>query len=511
MIDMAYKGIIRKKMKKNGRSGIHFIAGTIAALLVLSIVNMVIPSLRAPEPPAHNFHGYVRLNGELVVDGTNVSIWDNESGVLLWRATTYTPWGSQGQGSYSIDVRGGWLEDSTWHEGFNASDTVIFKIDDLTADQTGTWSSGSSTYLDLCVWSKRKPINLWVDSGETPADYQVLLNISYDSDMNSDFSDLRFVRYSDNTTELDYWIEHKVDGQWAHVWVEIADSITTANETLAWLYYGNPNATSNSNGEDTFLFFDDFEDGIYRDKWHITENTDRAGVAYQLWGKLFLRTKEVGRTISIATDDTFATMFSDTDGVVLEHDVWTRHNPPYPKGKDGSLRSYLINASDSSQWVMGTYSGWSGKVRLYNHTGTSTLLGRTSRRTHNIHAEMGLGCNASYAWMNWSEINDPGWVEDDFNGSISTDAFSGATSVQIKLELHCGGSNEGKWSQVAFDNVRLRKYHDPEPKSYLDAFRNRTCTRGNIWNLYCNLDIISFFPSSNALKNRSQAPKSTTL
>ena len=320
---------------------------------------------------------------------------------------------------------------------------------------------------NVSIWSKRKPINLWVDSGETPADYQVLLNISYNSSMNSNFSDFRFIRYCDNTTELDYWIEGKVDGQWAHVWVEIADNITTSNETLAWMYYENAEANSASNGDDTFLFFDDFEDGVYRDKWSIDENTDGVGVAYQLWGKLFLRTKEVGRTISMVTDDTFATMFSDTDGMVLEHDVWTRYNPPYPQGKDGSLRSYLVNVSDPSQWVMGTYSGWSGKVWLYNSTGTSTLLGRTSRRTHNIHAEMGLGCNASYAWMNWSEINDPGWVEDDFNGSISTDAFSGATSVQIKLELHCGGSSEGHWSQVAFDNVRLRKYHDPEPFYYI--------------------------------------------
>ena len=328
-------------------------------------------------------------------------------------------------------------------------------------------NNGNVTTKTIRIWSYKKPIKFWVSSGETPAYYQVLLNITYNSSMNSDFSDLRFIRYTDNMTELDYWIERKSDGNWCDVWVEIADNITTQNKTLAWMYYGNPNATSASNGEATFLFFDDFNDGVYRDKWHIDENTDRVGMAYQLWGKLFLRTKEVGRAISIVTDDTFATMFSDTDGMVLEHDVWTRYNPPYPQGKDGQLRSYLINASNSSQWVMGTYSGWSGKVRLYNSTGDSTLLGRTSRRTHNIHADMGIGCNASYAWMNWSEINDPGWLEDDFNGSISTTAFYGATSVQIKLGLHCGSSNEGKWSQVAFDNVRLRRCHDPEAAYYV--------------------------------------------
>lgn len=284
--------------------------------------------------------------------------------------------------------------------------------------------------------------------------------------MNANFSCLRFIRYSDNVTELDYWIEQKVDGKWVHVWVEIADNIITTNKTLAWMYYGNPVANSMSNGPNTFLFFDSFEDGVYTDKWYINENTDGVGTVYQLRGKLYLKTKEVQRTISIVTDDSFATMFSDTDGVVLEHDVWTRYNPPYPQGKGGSLRSCLINASDSSQWVIGACSGWSGEVRLYDHTGNSTLLGGTSRRTLNIHADMGIGCDASDAWMNWTEINDPGWIEDDFNSSISTN-MAGIASVKIKLELHCGGSSEGKWSQVAFDNVRLRKYHDPEPSYYI--------------------------------------------
>ena len=145
---MAYKGIIRKKMKKNGRSGIHFIAGTIAALLVLSVVSMVIPSVRATELPAHNFHGYVRLNGELVVDGTNVSVWENESGVWVLRATTWTyTSGDQKQGNYSIDAPP--APPSEPENGFEEGDIVNFTIDGIKADQTGTWSSGSATYLDL--------------------------------------------------------------------------------------------------------------------------------------------------------------------------------------------------------------------------------------------------------------------------------------------------------------------------------------------------------------------------
>ena len=329
--------------------------------------------------------------------------------------------------------------------------TLTVKDDDGATD---------SVSRNVSVWTHRKPINLWVSSGKTPAYYQVLLNISYNASMNPDFSDLRFIRYADNTTELDYWIERKVDGKWANIWVEIADEITTQNKTLAWMYYGNEYAASASNGSATFLFFDDFNDGVWRDKWSMDENSDSIGLVYQLNGKLFLRTKEIGRTISIITKNSFNVAFDERNGTVLEYDVWTRYSPPYPKGKDGSLRAYIINES-KNKWVMASYSTWSGNVKLESNDGYA-MLGRTSRRTSNIHSFVSLKCNISNAWMRWKEINDPAWIEDDFNGSIVAN-MSNVAGMKVKLELHCNGKQEGKWSQIAFDNVKVRKYYDEEP------------------------------------------------
>jgi len=337
---------------------------------------------------------------------------------------------------------------------------------DVTLVVTDDDGGKDSITKTIGIWAYKKPINLWVSSGETPSYYQVLLNITYNTSMKPDFSDLRFIRYNDNTTELDYWIEKKVDGSWCNVWLEIADNITTENKTLAWMYYGNPDASSASNGDETFLFFDDFNDGIYRDKWNIDENSDSIGTAYQFNGKLFLRTREINRTISLITKESFESLFDNNNGTVLEYDVWTRYNPPYPKGKDGSLRTYILNESNN-KWIRGIYAGWSGNVKLEDNKDNSTILGRTSRRTNNIHAFVSLGCNISNTFMRWKEINDPGWIEDDFNDSIQTNMTGSIASVKIKLELHCGGSKEGQWSQVAFDNLKLRKYHDPEPEYYI--------------------------------------------
>jgi len=105
-------------------------------------------------------------------------------------------------------------------------------------------------------WNYKRPINVSVSSGSTVAGYQVKLNITYDSDMQSDFDDLRFTNGSEND-KLPYWIEEKSNGNWAIVWVKIDQNITTSNYTI-YMYYGNPTATSESNGADTFDDFDDF-------------------------------------------------------------------------------------------------------------------------------------------------------------------------------------------------------------------------------------------------------------
>jgi len=83
----------------------------------------------------------------------------------------------------------------------------------------------------------------------------------------TDFDDLRFTNAAG--TLLDYWIE-SVSGttpnQLATVWVE-CDSIGTGATTF-YMYYGNAGAASASSGDDTFLFFDDFNDAsVDAAKW----------------------------------------------------------------------------------------------------------------------------------------------------------------------------------------------------------------------------------------------------
>jgi len=76
---------------------------------------------------------------------------------------------------------------------------------------------------------------------------------------NADFSDIRFTG-SDETTPLNYWIESVSDSN-ATIWVEVPYIDQSAGATV-YIYYGNSSADNESNGDATFLMFDDFSGSV---------------------------------------------------------------------------------------------------------------------------------------------------------------------------------------------------------------------------------------------------------
>jgi hypothetical protein len=70
-----------------------------------------------------------------------------------------------------------------------------------------------------------------------------------------DFGDVRFTKGSDGVTELNYWMEDRVNGD-ADFWVSIPNNLNSSGTTVD-LYYGNSSATTTSTPT-IFPFFDDF-------------------------------------------------------------------------------------------------------------------------------------------------------------------------------------------------------------------------------------------------------------
>lgn len=127
----------------------------------------------------------------------------------------------------------------------------------------------------LTGWSYRKShtINSAAGAG---VNYQKKITVHYgsgsdsgedvylDSKCRTDFGDVRFTD-NDETTELDYWMEEKVDSDYAIFWVEVADDLGS-NQTI-YIYYGNAGASTTSDGDATFLFFDNFNAALDGSKW----------------------------------------------------------------------------------------------------------------------------------------------------------------------------------------------------------------------------------------------------
>ena len=116
-------------------------------------------------------------------------------------------------------------------------------------------------------FSNRKPITITTNGTSTPTDYQVLLNISYESEMQADFDDIRFTNSSNG--ELSFFLESKVDSSYALVWVNLLDAITDPGSDTIWMYYGNADVSSGSNIEDTMVFGDDFSGDL--SKWNTVD------------------------------------------------------------------------------------------------------------------------------------------------------------------------------------------------------------------------------------------------
>jgi hypothetical protein len=118
------------------------------------------------------------------------------------------------------------------------------------------------TYNPNFSW-KRKTVTISVPTSSLPAGYQIKLVIPKETEMQSDFRDLRFEYYDNvNWYSLSHWLESinttPNPGE-ATVWVKLKDIVTAPISIDIYMYYGNPYVTSASNGSNTFDLFDDFE------------------------------------------------------------------------------------------------------------------------------------------------------------------------------------------------------------------------------------------------------------
>jgi len=208
------------------------------------------------DQPATNLCQY-GTNTSLILAGTSW-LWNctNNPGTNAGCYTYKTTCGSANGGTYSSPPI---LADRCATNGGSASGVT-------TGSTTYTWTCTGNDSLPLscsayitgsgCLtgWSYKKQIDV-SNSGSLLTNYQAKITVAYNAHMKTDFSDIRFTA-GDGSTVLSYWLESKTDSTTADFWVKIPT--VSAGGTTIFMYYGNSSAVTASDGEDTFIFFDDF-------------------------------------------------------------------------------------------------------------------------------------------------------------------------------------------------------------------------------------------------------------
>lgn len=175
-----------------------------------------------------------------------------------------------------------------WGEAFDidgTDDCSSIRWDDsqclLTEQTTYRWrnddggeGAAPGTWYDS-NWAARKRVRVINNDAVTYTDVAVKLNVTYDTDMQTDFDDIR-ITDSSGTTTLSYWRERYTTATDAQFWVKIPSM--AANEVVElYVYYANTSATTTSDISSVFNAYDDFEDNNITEYSGDTTNFATAG------------------------------------------------------------------------------------------------------------------------------------------------------------------------------------------------------------------------------------------
>jgi len=317
----------------------------------------------------------------------------------------------------------------------------------------------------LSGWSYRREITISGSSG-AGTNYQVLLKIgessgatgcnfhlngqssNFPSDKNQG-GDLRFTA-SDGQTLLSFWVE-KVEGtspnRVAYVWVKVSADLSTSQSI--YCYFGNPSATNASDGNATFLFFDDF-DGTSLDstKW----------VAY---ANDYSVSNSILRINIGGVERTSAFSFNLQNGYIAE--VRVRH--------EVSANNYggVLPEVASSPYTAGSNANSDATILFMRQLSVDTAyvwIGDGSTNSYNVVSGVSTGwTSATGTWYITGISINGGTVKLWANGT-AVYTVSGISWAKNITYVKLGSFDRYSLSDIqdtSYDWVRVRKYVSPEP------------------------------------------------
>lgn len=254
-----------------------------------------------------------------------------------------------------------------------------------------------------------------------------------------DCGDLRF---ADAFGSLDYWLESGCNTATTRVWMKVPHlPVGTSAITVT---YGNALRTSASSGADTFLFFDDFQDGVISPFWNIPSGS-------------FYTITETGGQLRLTGQTTAANQYNIA-GFSLH--TW-KLTLPQDVAIDTELS--IVTSPDGFKAGLGTMLNLQGPVTggkniafwqsSWQMVGKSTVTSDVfNRHTFSI----GL-TGSTTRTLRWRE-------EGNLNTVLAT-----TDTLTPTLGFFSYGPDIVASFDVRFDNVRIQPFAFPEPQTAVGA------------------------------------------
>lgn len=289
---------------------------------------------------------------------------------------------------------------------------------------------------DKWIWfnetrDKRKPININITENIT--DYQMFLNVTYNSDMQPDFSDLIFT--DDSDTELNYWIEFKSDGNYAEIYVNWT-ALNTTNGTRGYMYYDNNSVIESlSNGTLVFPFFDDFEDN------DVSDYTEENGAnIFTQSGTVYDGSYSSNFNYTIEGAEAYKGFTSTTDSMIFEGRFRSDDNSVGTK--------YIMIEKTGGDHANSVYIYFSSNGNIYYYDGSAYSLQAYSADTwYYLKAVVNVSADTFDLWIDGVSRVSSGGTLGDITAGISAISIRGWSSSQ----------------NFYTDNLFTRQYVSPEP------------------------------------------------
>lgn len=319
---------------------------------------------------------------------------------------------------------------------------VTLSVGSEVAHASPDWLSG---------WTYRRPVDL---SPETSiADYQVLVILDTGimgnpyANVKPDGSDIRFTG-SDGIASQNYWVESWDSSGTSKIWVEVATPATSS----IYMYYGNAAAGSASDGEATFVFFDDFSTNTLADydtaKWVDIHGDYYIAPTYDA----------ANQRVIFNTGDNYASDMYPTGLTMadfsMEVDFWADAN--YPTDATVALVGRLGNPGTSSTHYYLDFSHGS-----YDSPGITVDSWGNGERSNTVYSEA-----SDYYWP-FNQVhtfryaffgsNQKFWWNKDNTQTPDVSASDATYTSAGRLGL-VAAQVRGWW-----DNFRVRQYLEPEP------------------------------------------------